>query len=286
VPQLHQLEQLLVELHLELVFLTSVHTQIPPAPRSLLVEVPLPVESFLLSSLCGELPLSAMGSSSPEGEEKAGEEEHEEVLDEAPAAEGMCDPPEAGHNTTCYAAGDSSSLANDVGHAPGGNVILPEHGSPVATPGESDPNRGRALSNDSSVVGPFQTVDQVGDHPACAVDPCQEFLLTLKKGTQHVMLSPSSDDEDVKKSQEPGVGPPLLEAMYSTDVSNVTMSKGEKHAFMSGLSIMNEQDHVLTALVSNTWLWVSDWYQMNHLFLPSEMSMQWVRLILLLKMKL
>ena len=59
-------------------------------------------------------------------------------------------------------------------------------------------------------------------------------------------LSPTSDDEDVKVTHEPDVGPPLLAGMY------VTMSKGEKHAFVSGLSIMNEQDHVLTALVSNT----------------------------------
>ena len=57
---------------------------------------------------------------------------------------------------------------------PRGNVILPEHESPDATPGD-DPTRGRALSDDSSVVGRFQTVDQIGEHPACAVDPSQEF---------------------------------------------------------------------------------------------------------------
>ena len=58
-------------------------------------------------------------------------------------------------------------------------------------------------------------------------------------------LSPSSDDEDddVKVTyDQPGAGPPLMAAMYSADVSSVTMSKGEKHAFVSGLSIMNEQD--------------------------------------------
>ena len=52
-------------------------------------------------------------------------------------------------------------------------MILPEHESRDATPGD-DPTRGRALSDDSSVVGPYQTVDQVGEHPACAVDPSQE----------------------------------------------------------------------------------------------------------------
>ena len=132
-------------------------------------------------------------------------------------------------------------------------MILPERESPNATPGE-DSTRGRALSDDSSVVGPFQTVDRVGEHPACAVNSSQELLKPIRRSTQHVPLSPTSDDEDVKVTYEPGVGPPLLTAMYSADVSNVTMSKGEKHAFVSGLSIMNEQDHVLTALVSITHL--------------------------------
>ena len=135
-----------------------------------------------------------------------------------------------------HAAYDLSSLAKDPEHAPSGNLFLPEHESPVATPGD-DPTRGRALSDDSSVVGPFQTVDQVGDHPACAVDPS----LAVPQERQPARVTfPNSDDEDVKVSHEPGVGPPLLAGMYSADVSNVAMSKGEKHAFVSGLSIMNE----------------------------------------------
>ena len=97
---------------------------------------------------------------------------------------------EAGHETTYY-ANDSSCLAKDPEHAPGGNVILPEHESPDATPGD-DPTRGRALLDDNSVVGPYQTVDQVGEHPACPVDPSQEFLKSFKKGNfQHVSLSPT-----------------------------------------------------------------------------------------------
>ena len=49
-------------------------------------------------------------------------------------------------------------------------------------------------------------------------------------------------------------GPPVVEAMYSVKcgVSCCTMNKGEKQAFVAGLSIMNEQDRVLTALVSQT----------------------------------
>ena len=96
-------------------------------------------------------------------------------------------------------------------------------------------------------------------------------MKSLKKGNQHASLSPTSDDEDVKVSHEPGVGPPLLAGMCSADVSNVTMSKGEKHAFVSGLSIMNEQDHVLTALVSNTPL------NAVHMVIVAESGLAWER---------
>ena len=92
----------------------------------------------------------------PDGEEKADEEEHEEIAEETQPDEPFLDPPEAGHETTYY-ANDSSCLAKDPEHAPSGDLT-----------------RGRALSDDSSVVGPYQTVDQVGEHPACAVDPSQE----------------------------------------------------------------------------------------------------------------
>ena len=70
---------------------------------------------------------------------------------------------------------------------------------------------------------------------------------------------------------EPGVGPPLLAGMYSADVSNVAMSKGEKHAFVSGLSIMNEQDHVLTVLVRNTPL------NAVHMVVVTESELAWER---------
>ena len=85
-------------------------------------------------------------------------------------------------------------------------------------------------------------------------------------------LSPTSDDEDVKVSHEPGVGPPVLAGMYSADVSNVTMSKGEKHAFVSGLSIMNEQDHVLTALVR-----VTPPLNAVHMVVITESELAWER---------
>ena len=75
----------------------------------------------------------------------------------------------------------------------------------------------------------------------------------------------------VRVSHEPGVGPPLLAVMYSADVSNVTMSKGEKHAFVSGLSIMNEGDQVLTALVSNTPL------NAVHMVVVTESELAWER---------
>ena len=97
----------------------------------------------------------------PDGEEKADEEE--EIAEETQPEEPVLDPPEAGHETTYYAK-NSSCFAKDPEHAPSGNVILPEHESPFATPGDA-PTRGRALSDDSSAVGPFQTVDQVGEHP-------------------------------------------------------------------------------------------------------------------------
>ena len=87
--------------------------------------------------------------------------------------------------------------------------------------------RRRTLSVDNGVIGRFETVDQVGEHLACAVDPSQEFLKTLKQGSAHVSLSPISspisEEEDVKSTQEPGVGPPL----FSADMSKVTMSKGD-----------------------------------------------------------
>ena len=96
-------------------------------------------------------------------------------------------------------------------------------------------------------------------------------LLRSEKGNQHVSLSPTPDDEDVKMSHKQGVGPPLLAGMYSADVSNVTMGNGEKHAFVSGLSIMNEQDHVLTALVSNTPL------NAVHMVVVTESGLAWER---------
>ena len=216
----------------------------------------------------------------PPGDEGGGPHDEtvdeEEILEEAapgddvPAHE-MFDAPEAGHGTSYYVEGSSTPLAREPAQVPSGNIVLPEHESPAATPSEDQPTIVRALSDDSSVVGPFQTVDDVGDHPSCAVDPSQEFIKNLKEGNKHVPLSPTSDDEDsdVKVSHEPGVGPPLLEGMYSADVSNVTMSKGEKHAFVSGLSIMNEQDHVLTALVSNTPL------NAIHLVVVSEGDLTW-----------
>ena len=49
------------------------------------------------------------------------------------------------------------------------------------------------------------------------------------------------------------------------------MSKGEKYAFVSGLSIMNEQDHVLTALVSNTPL------NAVHMVVVTESGLAWER---------
>ena len=96
------------------------------------------------------------------------------------------DPPEAGHGTSYYVEGSSTSLAKEPAQVPSGNVILPEHESPVATPSEEQSTIVRALSDDTSVVGPFQTVDDVGDHPSCAVDASQEFIKNLKHGTKHV----------------------------------------------------------------------------------------------------
>ena len=206
-----------------------------------------------------------------DGEKQDDGEELEEIPEEIHQDTTFLDPPQAGHGTTYYAT-DSSCLGKESEQAPTCNAVLPEHDSPNATPGE-DSTRGRALSDDS-IVGPFQTVDQVGDHPACAVNPSQELLKPKRESTQHVPLSPSSDDEDddVKVTyDQPGAGPPLMAAMYSADVSSVTMSKGEKHAFVSGLSIMNEQDHVLTALVSNTPL------NAVHMVVVTESGLAWER---------
>ena len=54
-----------------------------------------------------------------DGEGRGEDEEHGEVLEEPEAPEGeTLDPPEAGHNTTYYAAEDPTSLANDKEHVP------------------------------------------------------------------------------------------------------------------------------------------------------------------------
>ena len=119
----------------------------------------------------------------------------------------------------------------------------------VKTPDFETPEKTRHLSNDS-VVGPFQLVNDVGDHPACAVDPSKEFLTRLQPG-QEIVMSPT--DDDVRVSYKPGNEAQLpLEALYSCcDLSSVTMGKREKEAFRNGLELVNEQDRVLTALVSN-----------------------------------
>ena len=121
----------------------------------------------------------------------------------------------------------------------------------VATPDFETPEKARQLSDDS-VVGPYQLTSDVGNHPACAVDPSKEFIAPLKPG-QEIVMSPASGG-GVRVSYGPGNEARLhLEALYSCcDLSSVTMGKREKDAFRNGLELVNEQGRALTALVSNT----------------------------------
>jgi hypothetical protein len=150
------------------------------------------------------------------------------------------DPPEAG-NATEYPGVEGSAMLG---------IELSCDGKD--TPIQENPQR---QISDESVVGPFQLSNDVGDHPACALDSSQEFTeqLTVQPPGREIVLSPSPEDEDNDVVVE-RCGPPVVEAMYSVDcgVSCCTMNKGEKQAFVAGLSIMNIQDRVLTALVRHT----------------------------------
>ena len=89
--------------------------------------------------------------------------------------------------------------------------------------------------------------------PCMCCWPFQGVPDTTPARPKKIVMSPTSDD-DVRVSYKPGNEAQLpLEALYSCcDLSSVTMGKREKEAFRNGLELVNEQDRVLTALVSNT----------------------------------
>ena len=81
------------------------------------------------------------------------------------------DPPEAGHGTTYVPETPKTEVMESS------TMLSADFGTPGKT---------RQLSDDS-VVGPFQLVSDVGNHPACAVDPSKEFLRRLQPGQEIVM---------------------------------------------------------------------------------------------------
>ena len=89
-------------------------------------------------------------------------------------------PPEAG-NATEYPAEEGSAMLG---------VQLPVDGN--NPPVQENPQR---HISDESVVGPFQLSNDVGDHPACALDASQDFdkQLTVQPPGQEIVLSPSSE---------------------------------------------------------------------------------------------
>ena len=111
------------------------------------------------------------------GDGETQSEEHEEVEEE------IHHPPEAG-NTTEYPGTEDSAMLG---------VELPcdEKDTPIQEISQ------RQIS-DESVVGAFQLSNDVGDHPACALDSSQEFAgqLTVQPPGQEIILSPSTDVED------------------------------------------------------------------------------------------
>ena len=139
----------------------------------------------------------------PHGDGEGKDEEHFDEVNPPGEEHQDRDPPEAGHGTTYVPETPKTEVMES-------SAML---STEVKTPGFETPEKTRQLSDDS-VVGPFQLVNDVGDHPACAVDPSKEFLKRLRPD-QEIVMSPTSED-DVRVTYEPGNEAQLpLEALYS-----------------------------------------------------------------------
>eukprot|EP00435_Cladocopium_sp_Y103_P027976 s3250_g6.t4 len=210
----------------------------------------------------------------PKDDEHVIDPPDEQPLDETQETH---DGPEAGRNTEYHEEVGSAMIGIELSHevAKTPEVKNPEIENPEV---ESPFSWGteRQISDDS-LVGPFQLSNDVGDHSACVADFIHDVAqdhfkqhLTSPPEGQYISLSPSpcSPENDVVVEHH---GPPVLEAMYSVEsgVTSCTMNKGEKHAFVAGLTIMNEQDKVLTALVSQAPL------DSRHMIVLKDCHMPW-----------
>eukprot|EP00435_Cladocopium_sp_Y103_P073605 s140_g44.t1 len=143
--------------------------------------------------------------------------------------------------------------------------------------GDTDPNRQfHTNMMKADLFWTVTTYDYVGGQwtltgarDCCTEDTFKQHLTSPPEG-QYISLSPSpcSPGNDTVVEHH---GPPVLEAMYSVEcgVKSCTMNKGEKHAFVAGLTIMNEQDKVLTALMSQTPL------DSRHMIVLKDCHMPW-----------